>query len=156
MRPANNPMWDERRFPVDRDVLASPWGNIGMRKRYLGTGASWPSPGVAVSRRTFVAGTGAAAIGAGAVLPLPALVSPAAPALARKRVRHRDDVGVIINRGNPISRVTVGALEDMGYVVGYDAAETYVVPAPTAASERYGDALCCVIERPAFEIIADQ
>ena len=40
-----------------------------------------------------------------------------------------------INAGaNPISRVTIGSMQDLGYVVNMAAAEPYALPAPAAVA----------------------
>lgn len=43
--------------------------------------------------------------------------------------------GYVEDKGNPISRVTIGALEDMGYVVDYAAADSYKLPALARAKK---------------------
>lgn len=42
--------------------------------------------------------------------------------------------GFIDNEDNPISRMSIGAFEDMGYQVDYKAADTYELPDPTLLS----------------------
>jgi hypothetical protein len=43
--------------------------------------------------------------------------------------------GFIAEAGNPLSRVTVGSLQDLGYVVNMDAAEAYTLPDMRALAE---------------------
>lgn len=43
--------------------------------------------------------------------------------------------GFISSRGNPLSRVTVGSLQDLGYVVDLDAAEPFALPTPLELAE---------------------
>ncbi|SNZ00794.1 leishmanolysin-related zinc metalloendopeptidase [Flagellimonas pacifica] len=42
--------------------------------------------------------------------------------------------GFIDNKDNPLSRMSIGAFEDMGYQVDYKAADTYELPDPTLLS----------------------
>lgn len=44
--------------------------------------------------------------------------------------------GFVGNSGNPLSRLTVGSLQDMGYVVDLDAAEPYSLPNLMALAEK--------------------
>ncbi len=57
--------------------------------------------------------------------------------------------GALAKPGNPISRVTVAALADMGYAVDMAAAEPYALPLPPGSP--LGN---LVIERPATRVIA--
>jgi hypothetical protein len=61
--------------------------------------------------------------------------------------------GFIAKRGNPISRLTVAALEDMGYGVNFGNAEPYRLPGPSILFEWSFSMDALEVERPTYEVV---
>ncbi|WP_181781076.1 leishmanolysin-related zinc metalloendopeptidase [Pseudonocardia pini] len=64
--------------------------------------------------------------------------------------------GFIAQRGNPLSRVTVASLGDLGYTVDLEAAEPYAVPTPTeSAAVVAGPGRRSRVTRPRASVLPD-
>jgi hypothetical protein len=65
--------------------------------------------------------------------------------------------GFVAESGNPLSRVTVASLGDLGYVVDLDAAEPYRLPAGAAGSAAIlaGPGRRCRVRRPTAHVLPD-
>lgn len=66
--------------------------------------------------------------------------------------------GFLAAAGNPLSRLTVAGLADLGYVVDLDAAEDYSLPVAVGAGEGAvvaGPGLRCAVSRPAISVLPE-
>lgn len=64
--------------------------------------------------------------------------------------------GFIAEAQNPLSRVTVASLADLGYVVDLDAAEPYTLPTPSSAAAIVaGPGRRCRVERPRVAVLPE-
>jgi hypothetical protein len=120
------------------DVITHEMGHV------LGIGTLWARKGLLAGAGTgdptFVGGGAMAAYGAlRGQGPLPVPVESAGHTGTRdshwRETIFRSELmsGFVTGRANPISRVTVASLRDLGYVVDLDAADAFVLPAPLAA-----------------------
>jgi hypothetical protein len=118
-----------------QDVITHEMGHV------LGIGTLWQIKGVLDGRQTpNPTFTGAAAMAEYGVLrgdgagPVPVPVENTGGSGTRdahwREMIFRNELmsGFIAGAGNPISRVTAGSLQDLGYVVNLDAAEPYELP----------------------------
>jgi hypothetical protein len=145
------------------DVITHETGHV------LGIGTLW-------DRKGFLAGSGTdepAFTGVGAVAEYATLTCSAGTGVpventggAGTREGHwRESVfgnelmsGFIAAAGNPLSRLTVASLGDLGYVVDLDAAEPYSLPAAVAAREAAvvaGPGVRCAVSRPPTSVLPD-
>jgi hypothetical protein len=145
------------------DVITHEMGHV------LGIGTLW-------SRKGLLAGSGTddpTFTGAGAVAEYATLTGAAETGVPVENTggagtreghwresRFGDELmsGFIAAAGNPLSRLTVASLGDLGYVVDLDAAEPYSLPAAVAAGGGVvvaGPGRRCVVGRPATSVLPD-
>jgi hypothetical protein len=100
------------------------WDELALRQ---GAGGADPTFTGANAMREFAAlGGGAATIG----VPLANVGGPGTRDVHWRETVFGDELmtGLLDDRLNPLSRLTIAAFEDMGYEVSYEAADAYVLP----------------------------